>query len=245
MLHSMDSLTRLLNDIDWNIISTLKASDIDTAKLEQLRLEVLSQYKELGQTSTVRSQNIADVIATHNLKHRDGFVAEDIQRIHLLATSLCNAFPNTAYRISHRICSTDACKSKFALNGERALLDIVGFQIVPKTAQSIVPLLRHLDGGIAGWEEVLRFNTFLLHPDDFQYYIGPHSCAYYRALHVYLASADLCAEVQIRLPATHEWSKLHHRTLYKPRLDVSPDLKKQIISLGANANYIDYSALLA
>ena len=131
---------------------------------------------------------------------------------------------------------------KYTQNGIRALFDIVGLQVVPHDSRDLIAAIHTLDTGT--YEKLFVFNTFPFSERDFATKVGPDSSPYYRALHTYIDIGAVCAEVQFRTPVIDQWSRLHHATIYKPKIAITNCEHKLIQQLGKCANWTDFTQLL-
>jgi hypothetical protein len=243
MISSFLTIAPSLPEIDWNVIGKIASQKpLDLERLDELRQVVIASQPELAASTRPADIDIEMLAGTFQVKGRSEMNEADLSSVHTLHNTLAAQFGNDV-NIEHRISTPIQHQIKFARAGARALFDTVGFQVVPSAASRAGDVLQHLSK-IAGWEKLFVFNTFPFSIKDFATFISPDSSPFYRAVHFYLVNNGVCAEIQVRLPFTHEWTKLHHATVYKPRVQISGHVRDEINRIGASANFLDYTDVL-
>lgn len=115
--------------------------------------------------------------------------------------------------------------------------DVVGIRIVPRD-------IRVFPSGIAQFEQtfaddiLFKLNTFPWTDSGIVQKIGPFSMPY-RAIHYYLPFGQFCMEIQFHTPAIDCWSALHHDTVYKPKVFISPSFRDAIMDFGERCCVVD------
>lgn len=234
-----------ISELDLRPFQEMAAVELPIQKhtLEVLRYNAIKECPELQICTDLELLNLDEIASSNKIKGRDQFSTQDITWITNVADLLKEMFPSETYVVSNRVCTKDQFDEKYRRSGVRALFDIVGFRIVPKNAKNVSQVIRSLRE-IRTWKTLFVFNTVLFSDSDFHTHIGPTSSSFYRAVHFYVAQNGVCIEIQIRFPATHAWSEIHHATMYKPRVNVDDATKKLIWRLGATANFLDFRSMV-
>jgi ppGpp synthetase/RelA/SpoT-type nucleotidyltranferase len=167
-----------------------------------------------------------------DLKNEQGAIKKLVERIRIF-------FPFENYEHSFRIKDFESLLSDKVNRGNWEPIDIVGLRIVPRKSSMFFDAISRFEKEF-GNEIIFKLNTFPYDKEEVEKYIGKNSSVYYRAIHYYFPMGCFLAEVQIRTSAIDEWSKLHHDTVYKPKIPVSPQLKKNIMEFGKMADMVDY-----
>lgn len=245
MIQSLKTLEQLIPELDWDKLRQIAnvKQPVDTQQLNELRQRAVQEYPGLSLGTDPSTLNLEQIAFKSALKTPAEFGSEDTSNIADMTTHLKTMFPERTHVIEQRVCSPKQFAAKQERVGTRAFFDIVGFQVVPKIAADIARVAESIKE-IDSWQVLFVFNTMLFSDEDFKNFIGPTSNPHYRAIHYYLACEGICVEIQVRPPATHAWSRLHHATIYKPQVVVDEEIQKQIEELGAAANYLDYLSIL-
>jgi hypothetical protein len=211
--------------------------------LDIVRQECLNYIPELIHGDNLLLIDFSKIISDNSLLNRDQFSSDTLREISAFKAKLYEQFPDFQYSIRYRVSSLSEARLKLANNGVRALFDLVGFQIVPKSLVSFRRLI-HVLNDVAGPQKMFVFNTHPFNFEDFLSLIGPSSSPYYRAIHYYFNIGGASIEVQVRLPATDQWAILHHVTCYKPIVSISSREEKLVQQLGLITNWVDYYQLI-
>lgn len=233
-----------ISDIDLSVIeeSICSYQNIHPKpNLIELHRSILNVHSQLH-ISSGPAVNLESLVHSGKLIHRSLFNDSDWVKISNAYKMLTELFPETDYNIFHRVCTGEQVKLKESLNGIRAWFDTVGFQVVPKNASLILEAIKKMSAQNY-CKTLCIFNTFPFSVEDFKTYISPTSSPYYRAIHYYIDIGNVCAEIQLRTPSIDQWSRIHHATMYKPRITTTEKEKSLVMEYGQIANWIDFYSL--
>jgi len=211
----------------------------DSSSLLALRERALQLNPALREGTTSVNADLREVVQKSAWRKRSEFDSNTWRCIDEFRGVLTHALPTERFSLHHRVSTVEQVESKLEKNGIRALFDIVGFQIEPRYASDIIEAIEVC----RALEPLVTFNTFPFLESDFATTIGPSSSSYYRAIHFYLDIGCACVEVQIRTPAIHEWSKIHHATHYKPLVQTTKEERDLVMRFGEMANWVDFRDL--
>ncbi len=157
-------------------------------------------------------------------------------------TSMVYMWSEERYLHNIRITDIDDFERKLAVNGTRAYLDIVGMRIVPKNYEDFFKVLSFFEAH--SFTRCCMVNTFLFRGDDFKRYISANSSASYRAVHYLLEIEGVPVELQVRTRGVDIWAKIHHATVYRPVVSITPNERECIDRFGEIASYMDCFKLI-
>lgn len=129
-----------------------------------------------------------------------------------------------------------------AIVSPRWATDVVGIRIVPRDIRAFPSCIAQFEKTFAD-DILFKLNTFPWTDFDIVQRIGPFSVPY-RAIHYYLPFGQFCMEIQFHTPAIGCWSALHHDTVYKPKISVSPSFRDAIMNFGEQCCVVDAFELL-
>lgn len=210
--------------------------------VDELRKSSIERFPILQNNHYSKDLDFEAFLTKNSLIKRPDYDENIMSSIKNVKTSLENKFPSSKYRLEHRVSTVERVLEKEKINHARVHMDTVGFRVVPFNASDVIKVAEWLEKQ-QKWNVLLKLNTIASDPQDFKNILEPHSSPFYRAIHYYIDIGHVCAEIQIHTPAISQWSKLHHRTHYKPQVQTTDHEKELIMEFGKIANWVDFKAL--
>lgn len=210
--------------------------------VDKLRKLAINRFPTLRENQYNKDINFEDFISKHNLIKREEYNEDIMEKIKVTKDTIESTFPSPQYFTEYRINTKERVAEKEKTNCARVHMDTIGFRIAPNKAIDIIEVINWIENQ-QKWKILLKLNTIALSRQEFKKLFEPNSSSLYQAIHYYIDIGGACAEVQLRTPAIHQWSNLHHMTHYKPIIQTTNFEKKLVMQFGEMANWVDFKAL--
>jgi hypothetical protein len=210
--------------------------------IEDLRAAVVKRHPLLQESEIDRPIDNDALLSSLAVSKRSAYTDATWQSITSFYKQLRELFSGDLYELSHRVTNETDFAIKLRSNGSRAYFDTVGFKVVVNKSADIISAIEQLEQ--LSQRVLFRFNTYPFSKTEYLERIGPNSSTSYRAIHYYVLIDSVIAEIQLHTPNVNMWSKIHHRTLYKPAQTIDKADREGILALGEIANIVDLTGLL-
>jgi len=236
------------NKLVIDLLRNLKDSEVESEdELEILRRKLCKKKPELF-TESLNKEKKNRILAKHRIeieKAKDySELLPSIAEFKKSRNTFLQACANISIlKIQSRKKHLESIRSGIESKDHYVLTDRIGFRIIVEI-KDYLKLFEHIRKEYSH-QVAFSINTFLYNSNEMVERIGRFG-RFYRShdLYLYNDNREQNTEIQLITPALHVWITLNHDTNYKPILDVSGKIKKEIDNLGLVANYNDYMAFL-